>query len=275
MKRLVIKESQISVLVENLFSKTLISEMKKDPSLQLWNVFRLETEDGINGYTITSSTYPDNVLGPIISGVKNRWRKTGDLQAGDSPDGYLYQYILSKIILEVRKNPEILKSKTLFSRAIRQYFPKVEKMNEEPLNKITAESLKRQLYKTDKESFKYKGAALFGGSTGRPKSDDTKLTKTVGEAARDVLRELFGYDEVSKVGNVWTFNDYAFNEMMRSDLPTKIKDEITQIKEDPSNASIGKDSKYMIPSESVVSKMLDNFKNLIDKEEYPDEEEED
>jgi hypothetical protein len=63
--------------------------------------------------------------------------------------------------------------------------------------------------------------------------------------------------------------------MLRSDLPTKIKDEITQIKDDPSNASIGKDSKYMIPSESVVSKMLDNFKNLIDKEEYPDEEEED
>lgn len=271
----VISESQIFSLVENMFSKSLISEMKKDPRLQLWNVFRLETQDGINGYTITSSQYPDNVLGPIISAVKNRWRKTGDLKAGDSPDGYLYQYILSKIILEVRNNPEILKSKTLFSRAIRQYFPKVEKMNEEPLNKITAESLKRQLYKTDKESFKHKGAALFGGSTGRPKSDDTKLTKTVGEAARDVLRELFGYDEVAKVGSVWTFNDYAFSEMMRSDLPAKIKDEITKIKEDPSNASIGKDSRYMIPAESVVSKMLENFKNLIDKEEIPDEEEED
>ena len=63
--------------------------------------------------------------------------------------------------------------------------------------------------------------------------------------------------------------------MLRSDLPTKIKDDITQIKEDPSNASIGKDSRYMVPSESVVSKMLDNFKNLIDQEEFPDEEEED
>lgn len=275
MKKIVIKESQIITIVGSLFSKSLISEMKKDPRLQLWNVFRLETQDGINGYTITSSPYPENVLGPIISAVKNRWRKTGDLQAVDSPDGYLYQYILSKILFEVQNNPEILKSKTLFSRAIRQYFPKVEKMNDTPLNKITAENLKRQLYKTDKESFKHKGAALFGGSTGRPKSDDTKLTKTVGEAARDVLRELFGYDEVSKVGSVWTFNDYAYSEMMRSDLPTKIKDEITNIKKDPGNSSIGKDSKYMIPSESVVSKMLDNFKNLIDKEEIPDEDEED
>jgi hypothetical protein len=270
-----ISESQISLMFEKMFSGTPISENRKDHRLQLWNVFRLETEDGINGYTITSSPYPNNVLGPIISAVKNRWKKTGDLRAGDGPDGYLYQYILSKIILEVRNNPKILKSKTLFSRAIRKYFPNVEKMNETPLNKITAESLKRQLNNTDKESFRYKGASLFGGSTGRPKSDDTKLTKTIGEAARDVLRELFGYDEVSKVGNVWTFNNYAFTEMLRSDLPTKIKDEITQIKEDPSNASIGKDSKYMIPSESVVSKMLDNFKNLIDKEEYPDEEEED
>ena len=268
-----ISESQISLMVKKMFSKTLISEDKKDPRLQLWNVFRLETEDGINGYTITSSSYPSNVLGPIISGVKNRWKKTGDLKAGDGPDGYLYQYILSKIIIEVRNNPEILKSKTLFSRAIRKYFPNVEKMNETPLNKITAESLKRQLYKTDKESFRYKGASLFGGSTGRSKSDDTKLTKTVGEAVRDVLRELFGYDDVSKVGNVWTFNNYGFSEMLRSDLPTKIKDDITQIKEDPSNASIGKDSRYMVPSESVVSKMLDNFKNLIDQEEFPDEEE--
>ena len=51
-----ISESQISLMVKKMFSKTLISEDKKDPRLQLWNVFRLETEDGINGYTITSSS---------------------------------------------------------------------------------------------------------------------------------------------------------------------------------------------------------------------------
>jgi hypothetical protein len=269
----VILESQLSTIVDKFLSKSVLSEDRKDPRLQLWNVFKIGTEDGINGYTITSSPYPDNVLGPIISGVKNRWKKTGDLKAGDTPDGYLYQYILSKIVFEVKNNPEILKSKTLFSRSIRKYFPVVEMMNEKPLNKISAESLKRQLYKTDKDSFKYKGAALFGGSTGRPMSNQPKLTKTVGESSRDILRELFGYDEVSKIGSEWSFTNYAFSEMMRSDLPVKIKDEISKIKENPNNASVGKDTKYSVPNESVVSKMLNNFKNLIDKEEIPDEDE--
>lgn len=272
MKRYIIDESQVIDLVEKMFSKSLISEIKKDPRLQLWNVFKLETQDEINAYTITSSKYPDNVLGVIISGVKNRWKKTGDLQAGDSPDGYLYQYILSKILFEVKNSPEILKSKTTFSNAIRKYFPNITKMNEEPLNKITAENLKRQLYKSDQDSFKYKGASFFGGSTGKPKTGDTKLNKTVGEASRDIFRELFDYNEVSKVGPTWTFTKYGFSEMMRSDLPQKIKDDLEQIKDDPSNSSIGKDSRYMITSGSVLSNMLDNFKKIIDEEMPPEEE---
>ena len=274
MKRYIIAESQISSIVNSIFSKNIISEIKKDPRLQLWNVFRLVTKDGITAYTITSSNYPDNVLGPIISAAKVRWKKEGDLGAGDTPDGYLYQYILSKIVKEVKENPQILKSKTLFSQAIRKYFTNVEKINQEPLNKMSAEALKRQYYQQDKDSFKHKGAALFGGSTGRPVSDQPKLSKTVGEKARDVFRELLNYEEVKQEKNGWSFNDYAFSEMMRSDLPVKIKDSITTIKNDPSNQDMtSKQKRYRVESGTVVSNMFNNFKNLIDKEEYPEEDE--
>jgi hypothetical protein len=272
MKRYLVAESQIFSIVEGIMSKNILSEIKKDPRLQLWNVFRLITEDGITAYTITSSNYPDNVLGPIISAAKLRWRREGDLGAGDTPDGYLYQYILSKIVKEVKENPQILKSKTLFSQAIRKYFTNVEKINQDPLNKMSAEAMKRQYYQQDKESFKYKGAALFGGSTGRPVSDQPRLTKTVGEKARDVFRELLSYDEVKQEKDGWSFNDYAHSEMLRSDLPVKIKDSITTIKNDPSNQDMtSKENRYRVESGTVVANMFNSFKNLIDKEEYPEE----
>jgi hypothetical protein len=272
MKRYLVAESQIFSIVEGIMSKNILSEIKKDPRLQLWNVFRLVTEDGITAYTITSSNYPDNVLGPIISAAKLRWRREGDLGAGDTPDGYLYQYILSKIVKEVKENPQILKSKTLFSQAIRKYFTNVEKINQDPLNKMSAEAMKRQYYQQDKESFKYKGAALFGGSTGRPVSDQPRLTKTVGEKARDVFRELLSYDEVKQEKDGWSFNDYAHSEMLRSDLPVKIKDSITTIKNDPSNQDMtSKETRYRVESGTVVANMFNSFKNLIDKEEYPEE----
>jgi hypothetical protein len=60
--------------------------------------------------------------------------------------------------------------------------------------------------------------------------------------------------------------------MLRSDLPVKIKDSITTIKNDPSNQDMtSKETRYRVESGTVVANMFNSFKNLIDKEEYPEE----
>lgn len=269
-----ITESQvISLLLKNYTS--ILIETKKNPQEKLWNVFKLGTSEDVNGYSITSSNYPDNVIGPIISAVKNKWKNQGDLYASDSPDGYMYQYILRKIVDTVKTNPEVLRSKTIFSRAIREYFPVIEKLNIEPLNKTEAEELKRKMYKNDRDSFKHKGAAILGmggGSGGKTLPPELKGKKPLGNT-KDVLRELYGYDEIYYSGRNWVFTDYAYNEMMNSDLPSSIKSQIKDVYNDPKSVDISNSKRRLIHNNPVLINMFNNWQRIFDNEVFPEDDE--
>ena len=271
MKKYVITERQFITYILDGFAEQLTEE-RIDPESKSWNVFRLGTSDDINAYTITSSRYPENVIGPIISAAKFRWKKEGDLPANPSPDAYFYQYLVDKIVDVVRQNPALLDSKTLFSSAIREYIPEVEMLNSELLNKETAERMKREFYNQDKSSFKHKGASIMRqGGAGRPETLGGSK-KSAGKNTRDIMRELFSYDEIFNNGTYWVFTPYAFDEMMSTGLPSTIKSQIKDIMNDKKSKALMNDNR-IVYNNNVLSNMFANYKKIFDEEVFPEEEE--
>lgn len=270
MKQYVISERQFISYILDGFRDSL-TEARINPETESWYVFRLGTEDGINGYTITSSRYPDNVLGPIISAAKTRWKKEGDLPANPSPDAYLYQYLVDRIVNTVREKPDVLQSKTAFSSAIRKFVPEIEQLNDQMLNKETAERMKREFYQEDKNSFKHKGAAVFKqGGIGRPTGLGSSV-KSAGRNTKDILRELFNYDEIFYNGKYWVFNKYAFDEMMMTELPPKIKAQIRDIYKDPKSKGTFVKDTFIVLNNPVISNLFKNYKKIFDEEVFTNE----
>ena len=59
---------------ENLYSliETVISELKKDINQPLWNVYRIPSKIGANGYAISSNFDERTILNQLIAFGKNK-----------------------------------------------------------------------------------------------------------------------------------------------------------------------------------------------------------
>ena len=132
---------------ENLYSliETVISELKKDVNQPLWNVYRIPSKIGANGYAISSNFDERTILNQLIAFGKNKWKEGKTVVSVQDEDGsgYLFKYIITLIIKSVLENPDIVKSKMGFTKHILDNFDSVAKVNEEPLTKADAEIIKR------------------------------------------------------------------------------------------------------------------------------------
>ena len=190
--------------------------LNKDINEPLWNVYRIPSKIGANGYSISSSLNENNLLNQLISFAKNKWKEGKTVVSIDDEDGsgYLFKYIITLIRNAVTENPEIIKSKMGFTRYISQYFDDVQKVNDEPLTKADAEMLKRNEASSDLNSFKRKGAAIFREleKMGVEKKSLSKLT--VSDKRYEILKFnqpkynfKFRYN-LSKNDNVWKKFNY-------------------------------------------------------------------
>jgi hypothetical protein len=268
MRKIVITEEELYSIIENV-----ITELNKDINEPLWNVYRIPSKIGANGYSISSSLNENNLLNQLISFAKNKWKEGKTVVSIDDEDGsgYLFKYIITLIRNAVTENPEIIKSKMGFTRYISQYFDDVQKVNDEPLTKADAEMLKRNEASSDLNSFKRKGAAIFREleKMGVEKKSLSKLTTKF----QDTIMDLFKRDSLQyyKEDGLLLYHPETYQELLNSNLPQSIKDELTSIESDRQNTIdplTNKKFSYklkMIPQDSKIYKTITSVYGVTPK----------
>ena len=235
--------------------------------MMIWTIF-LKFREYI--YSIINE---NNLLNQLISFAKNKWKEGKTVVSIDDEDGsgYLFKYIITLIRNAVTENPEIIKSKMGFTRYISQYFDDVQQVNDEPLTKADAEMLKRNEASSDLNSFKRKGAAIFREleKMGIEKKSLSKLTTKF----QDTIMDLFKRDSLQyyKEDGLLLYHPETYQELLNSNLPQSIKDELTSIESDRQNTIdplTNKKFSYklkMIPQDSKIYKTITSVYGVTPK----------
>lgn len=260
---------------ENLYSliKNIILEIKKDVNQPLWNVYRIPSKIGANGYAISSNFDERTLLNQLIAFGKNKWKEGTTVVSVQDEDGsgYLFKYIITLITKAVLENPDIVKSKMGFTKHIAEFFDSVEKVNEEPLTKADAEMMKREIAKSDPNSFKRKGAAIFREleKAGVQKKNLKKLTQNFQDTIQDLYDKdaLQYYDE----DGLLLYHPRTYMALVDSNLPQSIKDDLTAIENDVENTKdpmTGKKFSYKlkrIPNDSKIYRTITSVLGITPK----------
>jgi hypothetical protein len=260
---------------ENLYSliETVISELKKDVNQPLWNVYRIPSKIGANGYAISSNFDERTILNQLIAFGKNKWKegKTVVSVIDEDGSGYLFKYIITLIIKSVLENPDIVKSKMGFTKHILDNFDSVAKVNEEPLTKADAEMMKREIANSDPNSFKRKGAAIFREleKNNVQKKNLKKLTQNF----QDTIKSLYDSDAIQYYDEdgLLLYHPRTYMALVDSNLPQSIKDELSAIENDVENTKdpmTGKKFSYKlkrIPNESKIHRTITSVLGITPK----------
>jgi hypothetical protein len=260
---------------ENLYSliETVISELKKDVNQPLWNVYRIPSKIGANGYAISSNFDERTILNQLIAFGKNKWKegKTVVSVIDEDGSGYLFKYIITLIIKSVLENPDIVKSKMGFTKYIADNFESVVKVNEEPLTKADAEMMKREIANSDPNSFKRKGAAIFREleKNNVQKKNLKKLTQNF----QDTIKSLYDSDAIQYYDEdgLLLYHPRTYMALVDSNLQQSIKDELSSIENDVENTKdpmTGKKFSYKlkrIPNESKIHRTITSVLGITPK----------
>ena len=260
---------------ENLHSliKNIISEIKKDINQPLWNVYRLPSKIGANGYAISSNFDERTLLNQLIAFGKNKWKEGKTVVSVQDEDGsgYLFKYIITLITKSVLENPDIVKSKMGFTKYIAENFDSVVQVNEEPLTKADAEMMKREIANSDPNSFKRKGAAIFREleKNNVQKKNLKKLTQNF----QDTIKSLYDSDAIQYYDEdgLLLYHPRTYTALVDSNLPQSIKDELSSIENDVENSKdpmTGKKFSYKlkrIPNESKIHRTITSVLGITPK----------
>jgi hypothetical protein len=260
---------------ENLHSliKNIISEIKKDINQPLWNVYRLPSKIGANGYAISSNFDERTLLNQLIAFGKNKWKEGKTVVSVQDEDGsgYLFKYIITLITKSVLENPDIVKSKMGFTKYIAENFDSVVQVNEEPLTKADAEIMKREIANSDPNSFKRKGAAIFREleKNNVQKKNLKKLTQNF----QDTIKSLYDSDAIQYYDEdgLLLYHPRTYMALVDSNLPQSIKDELSSIENDVENSKdpmTGKKFSYKlkrIPNESKIHRTITSVLGITPK----------
>ena len=260
---------------ENLHSliKNIISEIKKDINQPLWNVYRIPSKIGANGYAISSNFDERTLLNQLIAFGKNKWKEGKTVVSVQDEDGsgYLFKYIITLITKSVLENPDIVKSKMGFTKHIADNFDSVVQVNEEPLTKADAEMMKREIANSDPNSFKRKGAAIFREleRAGVQKKNLKKLTQNV----QDTIQDLYSKDALQyyEEDGLLLYHPRTYMALVDSNLPQSIKDDLTAIEDNVENTKdpmTGKKFSYKlkrIPNDSKIYRTITSVLGITPK----------
>ena len=260
---------------ENLHSliKNIISEIKKDINQPLWNVYRLPSKIGANGYAISSNFDERTLLNQLIAFGKNKWKEGKTVVSVQDEDGsgYLFKYIITLITKSVLENPDIVKSKMGFTKYIAENFDSVVQVNEEPLTKADAEMMKREIANSDPNSFKRKGAAIFREleRAGVQKKNLKKLTQNF----QDTIQDLYSKDALQyyEEDGLLLYHPRTYMALVDSNLPQSIKDDLTAIEDNVENTKdpmTGKKFSYKlkrIPNDSKIYRTITSVLGITPK----------
>jgi hypothetical protein len=260
---------------ENLYSliETVISELKKDINQPLWNVYRIPSKIGANGYAISSNFDERTILNQLIAFGKNKWKegKTVVSVIDEDGSGYLFKYIITLIIKSVLENSDIVKSKMGFTKYIADNFESVVKVNEEPLTKADAEMMKREIANSDPNSFKRKGAAIFREL--EKNNVQKKSLKKLTQNFQDTIKSLYDSDAIQYYDEdgLLLYHPRTYTALVDSNLPQSIKDELSSIENDVENSKdpmTGKKFSYKlkrIPNESKIHRTITSVLGITPK----------
>jgi hypothetical protein len=260
---------------ENLYSliETVISELKKDINQPLWNVYRIPSKIGANGYAISSNFDERTILNQLIAFGKNKWKEGKTVVSVQDEDGsgYLFKYIITLIIKSVLENPDIVKSKMGFTKYILDNFDSVTKVNEEPLTKADAEMMKREIANSDPNSFKRKGAAIFREL--EKNNVQKKSLKKLTQNFQDTIKSLYDSDAIQYYDEdgLLLYHPRTYMALVDSNLPQSIKDELSAIENDVENTKdpmTGKKFSYKlkrIPNESKIHRTITSVLGITPK----------
>lgn len=260
---------------ENLHSliKNIISEIKKDINQPLWNVYRIPSKIGANGYAISSNFDERTLLNQLIAFGKNKWKEGKTVVSVQDEDGsgYLFKYIITLITKSVLENPDIIKSKMGFTKYIADNFDSVVQVNEEPLTKADAEMMKRQIANSDPNSFKRKGAAIFREleKNNVQKKNLKKLTQNF----QDTIQDLYSKDALQyyEEDGLLLYHPRTYMALVDSNLPQSIKDDLTTIENNVENTKdpmTGKKFSYKlkrIPNDSKIYRTITSVLGITPK----------
>ena len=260
---------------ENLHSliKNIISEIKKDINQPLWNVYRIPSKIGANGYAISSNFDERTLLNQLIAFGKNKWKEGKTVVSVQDEDGsgYLFKYIITLITKSVLENPDIIKSKMGFTKYIADNFDSVVQVNEEPLTKADAEMMKRQIANSDPNSFKRKGAAIFREleKNNVQKKNLKKLTQNF----QDTIQDLYSKDALQyyEEDGLLLYHPRTYMALVDSNLPQSIKDDLTTIENNVGNTKdpmTGKKFSYKlkrIPNDSKIYRTITSVLGITPK----------
>ena len=263
-----LNEEKLYSLIENI-----ILEIKKDVNQPLWNVYRIPSKIGANGYAISSNFDERTLLNQFIAFGKNKWKEGTTVVSVQDEDGsgYLFKYIITLITKEVLENPDIVKSKMGFTKHIAQFFDSVEKVNDEPLTKADAEMTKRAIANSDPNSFKRKGAAIFREleKAGVQKKSLKKLTQNF----QDTIQDLYDSDALQYYDEdgLLLYHPRTYMALIDSNLPQSIKDDLTAIENNVENTKdpmTGKKFSYKlkrIPNDSKIYRTITSVLGITPK----------
>jgi hypothetical protein len=260
---------------ENLHSliKNIISEIKKDINQPLWNVYRIPSKIGANGYAISSNFDERTLLNQLIAFGKNKWKEGKTVVSVQDEDGsgYLFKYIITLITKSVLENPDIIKSKMGFTKYIADNFDSVVQVNEEPLTKADAEMMKRQIANSDPNSFKRKGAAIFREleKNNVQKKNLKKLTQNF----QDTIQDLYSKDALQyyEEDGLLLYHPRTYMALVDSNLPQSIKDDLSTIENNVENTKdpmTGKKFSYKlkrIPNDSKIYRTITSVLGITPK----------
>ena len=260
---------------ENLHSliKNIISEIKKDINQPLWNVYRIPSKIGANGYAISSNFDERTLLNQLIAFGKNKWKEGKTVVSVQDEDGsgYLFKYIITLITKSVLENPDIVKSKMGFTKYIAENFDSVVQVNEEPLTKADAEMMKREIANSDPNSFKRKGAAIFREleKNNVQKKNLKKLTQNF----QDTIQDLYSKDALQyyEEDGLLLYHPRTYMALVNSNLPQSIKDDLTSIEDNVENTKdpmTGKKFSYKlkrIPNDSKIYRTITSVLGITPK----------
>lgn len=259
------KEKTHSIIKKSI--SYVLNEMA-DPNAKIWNVFKIPANIGVNGYSISSKFDERTVLSAIISISKHKW-KTGEtitVEEDEDGSGYMFRYIITLIKKEIKENYNILKSPTRFTKEISKYFGPVTKINEEMLDRATAEDIKRKIALSDLDSFKRKGASVVEKEIPISGKSGKKLLKVKG--LKDSVDEMLYTEDIqyfSEDGTIF-YSQTAFEKLLEL-IPSSFVDELISINKDKNNKKdplTGRTIPHKLRNMPKGTKIYTMLKSLID-----------
>ena len=257
----------------------LIFEMKENPKDKLWDVYKIEFVNGYNGYVYRLSSSEREMLASVFSNVVNKAKKSYNSAdnkisfGGSQEDALMSAYLFDEVIRHIKVNDILnITAKQRFAILASELVSKVAKVNDEKLDRISAQKLKSELAINDDKSFRHirSGEGTYVKQiTDKKPVEKTKEVgkKKIDEKVLSLVKALYDGKHMYSTGDYITMDDVAIENIKKSDIDlpllTDFASKARRVKSYKTNPYTAKADGMYYVTDDRLNTMINSFIKIV------------